>query len=814
MPLAESCAELQLRPRRPAHWAAALFLLTCAILSLNGRRPEETIVARPPPAPHSMSKAFAGVHWDWVASPSQQAPSQALAFVADGQAQQASTRGDGAAAPAKPAAPTVAAASAAAKGPARPPALPLISIYSRHIDRFVRVNSRRGLRADADYPWAAECWYRVLPQVCAQDGVAWSRRPPPPPLGSGSGGPQDEDEAAALARALGAGAWFALRSEEAGKLLLLHGADDERRAFVPLAELSIPKKRLRSAGPWLAPREACWRLESGGLRNRASGGWLNVRGGGELRGHSNKGPPWRVAYRPTPSTELLLRAVAPTLLRNAGLHANGTKIVRHGHGHGHGLGHSRGFIHGGGGGAGGDGGGAGGGGGNGDNGEAELPQRYSLLSVDYHIATAQDVGHTLRELGVRLEEQSLSGACGRRPGGHGRHTCADPKRLGAVLTRPNGFTLCPRPHALRRAIFEALRTAPLMADVDGVVCSHPAALCEAWLPFNKSLLVLVTTNLELARESPARWEAWLRTIVAMAAAPRVVLAANNRYDQEYVRHFTGVQPLYLPTLADYVTARWRGADDGRDGGGGGGGGGGKQARPFLMWRAHHEMGRTLLADLQRANADGARVEALDAAYPRGYEYADVARHPGVVLVPYTKSTMSFFELYRLGIPLFAPSLQLLLKWELAAAVMSERVYWRYAPSPLRSPTTPTPNSRTDRHALEHWLPLSDYYVYPHVQYFDSAPDLVEKLQSVDLVAVSAAMARHSREMRPAMHAKWRAVLDKLFGGEPTGSWPSGGGGGGGGGGFDDALRRRFGLELPAEEPDCERQSMPELGQWH
>ena len=43
---------------------------------------------------------------------------------------------------------------------------------------------------------------------------------------------------------------------------------------------------------------------------------------------------------------------------------------------------------------------------------------------------------------------------------------------------------------------------------------------------------------------------------------------------------------------------------------------------------------------------------------------------------------------------------------------------------------------------------------------------------------------------------------------------SSGGGGGGGGSFDDALRRRFGLELPAEEPDCERQSMPELGQWH
>ena len=37
-----------------------------------------------------------------------------------------------------------------------------------------------------------------------------------------------------------------------------------------------------------------------------------------------------------------------------------------------------------------------------------------------------------------------------------------------------------------------------------------------------------------------------------------MVAANNRYDQAYVEHFTGVRPLYLPTLASYVTARYRG----------------------------------------------------------------------------------------------------------------------------------------------------------------------------------------------------------------------------------------------------------------
>ena len=87
---------------------------------------------------------------------------------------------------------------------------------------------------------------------------------------------------------------------------------------------------------------------------------------------------------------------------------------------------------------------------------------------------SQDVGHTLRELGQQFTEKSLSGACGRR------QTCTNSREL-PVLTKDAAFTLCPRPHALRRAAFESLRESPLLTATDGVVCSHPAALCEVWL---------------------------------------------------------------------------------------------------------------------------------------------------------------------------------------------------------------------------------------------------------------------------------------------------------------------------------------------
>ena len=151
-----------------------------------------------------------------------------------------------------------------------------------------------------------------------------------------------------------------------------------------------------------------------------------------------------------------------------------------------------------------------------------------------------------------------------------------------------------------------------------------------------------------------------------------------------------------------------------------------------------------------------------------------------------------------------------MRCQVSSHVLAERVYWRHAPSPLRSPSTPNPNDLQHEKAIGHWLRLADMYTFPHVQYFDSAADLAAKLKSTDLRAVSASMGRYLHEREPTVAAKWDAVLRALFDGQPPGSWPSDGGGGG----FDRELEARFHLQLPREEPDCNRLSAPELGNWN
>jgi hypothetical protein len=185
-------------------------------------------------------------------------------------------------------------------------------------------------------------------------------------------------------------------------------------------------------------------------------------------------------------------------------------------------------------------------------------------------------------------------------------------------------------------------------------------MCELFLPFNKSLIVLVTTNLELARENPERWAAWLQTLRRLSADRRTLIAANSAYDAAYVRHFAQVVPELLPSLAAYVEPSYAPRAD---------------SPQFLIAPAHSDAARVFVSavrselareasqsgtDTRSTGRSGGAARGVQLAWLRElyseYEFEQLASHPAVLLLPYTKSVMTFFELYRMAVPLYAPSL--------------------------------------------------------------------------------------------------------------------------------------------------------------
>lgn len=117
-----------------------------------------------------------------------------------------------------------------------------------------------------------------------------------------------------------------------------------------------------------------------------------------------------------------------------------------------------------------------------------------------------------------------------------------------------GFGLDPCPYQVKSRFYDAYYQDPEFWRVDLFVCHHPAANCELFLPFNRSLLIHATTRIEFGRSDDAiswrrpyllgksgggddaRWKSWVATLQLLASDVKHTIAANNYFDVHYIRY--------------------------------------------------------------------------------------------------------------------------------------------------------------------------------------------------------------------------------------------------------------------------------------
>jgi hypothetical protein len=304
-------------------------------------------------------------------------------------------------------------------------------------------------------------------------------------------------------------------------------------------------------------------------------------------------------------------------------------------------------------------------------------------------------------------------------------------------------------------VFDAYARDEEFKTVDAVVCFLPLSMCELYLALNKSVFMIAAVRYEHGQGESRQWARFNRVIQRVAANPRNLVAANSVYDAEYLRYFTGVNATYVPSLCDDVRARYTGTN------------------PVVLLAHSHVEGSGLAWNVAvRALANRTITFAgINNVYPRRYEYADLATHRAMVHFPYTVSVMSFFEHYRMNIPLFVPSLEFMIRLQLKHGLLSERTWERTitgrvpanssVPRHPSYPAAPDPNDDTSAEALRYWLRFADFYVLPHVQYFDSFDDLVVQIEACDLMGVSLKMQEENKRRINRTVEQWREILKRV-----------------------------------------------------
>ncbi|CAF3922635.1 unnamed protein product, partial [Adineta steineri] len=356
-----------------------------------------------------------------------------------------------------------------------------------------------------------------------------------------------------------------------------------------------------------------------------------------------------------------------------------------------------------------------------------------------------DIKHQLASFDIKFIDKSLSGSC------YETKTCA--KKLKVLHV---GNALWPT-YLIRQEFYKAYKNDSEMNQVNIFMCFHPAAMCEMFMPFNRTLIVIASTRYELGRYGKEDWINWNKNLQIIATNPRNVVAGNNLYDAEYIRYFTGIKAIVLPSLCAYTNVSYAP----------------KIKKPFLITPIHGkefpiEFTLNLTNALQRLKVS-INVSHLREVYKDRYDYSQLVQHPGIIYVPYQVSLMSLFEQYRMNIPLFFPSLELLTEWHYKYHVVRERTWGgifeslknsSILPGVLNS-NIPDPNNEFDRDAIRYWLKFSDFYQWPYITYFNSIDDLVIKLDNTNLMEISQNMKAHNTIVKRKLHEQWRQILEKI-----------------------------------------------------
>lgn len=346
------------------------------------------------------------------------------------------------------------------------------------------------------------------------------------------------------------------------------------------------------------------------------------------------------------------------------------------------------------------------------------------------------------------------------------------------------------------------------------MCSHPASNCELFERFNKSMIMFFTTRLEFGRNDQninwrkremGKWNSWgeleLRQqeliqfiLYHSLITKRLQLVANNKYDVEYVYYYTGIRPKYIPSwCGDLDTSfgrkeKWMGCliDESNE-----------MYSPIynfslivpykqMLWiknsyeinhdnsmyqEFHHAKNEYLKMNLISTINIHHSYHILKNHSPENYK-----KYKSLIFIPYQSSVMTFFELYRQNIPIFAPSLELLISWHQKYHILSDRIYgWpkrylnvikEYYPNiddiNNRFFNIPDPNDDLNITSNEYWFPFCDHYHFPYITYFTNWNDLFIKMENLDYQYISNQMYLYNKQARQELVNEWNVVFKELL----------------------------------------------------
>ena len=295
--------------------------------------------------------------------------------------------------------------------------------------------------------------------------------------------------------------------------------------------------------------------------------------------------------------------------------------------------------------------------------------------------------------------------------------------------------------------FEFYKNDDVIASIDAFYCSYPAVYCELWMPLNKTIVFLPVHRYNLGRCTKEEWDrldVHLKMMVSMKS-PKHIIGAGSVYDQEYMRHYTGLDPLPLYSYSAFYTAN-------------------NPYNPIrneiiFVSRMEGGLANKLLAKIKKF-----KIVDLYKLYSH-YQLSDLVHHRAIIYFPYSVMSFKLVEFYSLCVPLFMPSPKFFRNFHAFGADRttithgcgSSDIDQLMKPHPTS--THPYSPNEVGGEAEYYWLQFGDFYQFPHITYFDDMQELERKLEEADFDRIHHLMVEEMKRKWNALSQTWCEALE-------------------------------------------------------
>jgi hypothetical protein len=349
-----------------------------------------------------------------------------------------------------------------------------------------------------------------------------------------------------------------------------------------------------------------------------------------------------------------------------------------------------------------------------------------LFNLDCHISVIADLKNIFTELGHEVVSWSISG--------HNFVFDRDPSKVD-VINQQTWWNLDDK---MADEFYERYKDE--LSEFDAFICTYPLTFAKLYEKFKKPIILHVPIRYEVPfHNDKQKWEDFNEYLRNGIDQGLIIPVANSEYDKRYFEFFVGRECKFIPNVCEYTNTKWDPIKD-----------------------------KFLYSSRLPANLDPTKIVNKDTL--GRYKWDDLSTFKGIIVIPYTCSTMSIFEHYTANIPLFFPSKKYIMELyqSFGQVVLSEltwnRIFQLSPGSIIECDRSNDPNAYNNLEIMDRWIDYSDFYnqdSMPHIVYFDSVEDLLQKLETTNLSEVSEKMSSFNELKRVKVYDEWNKILNSL-----------------------------------------------------